>query len=388
MSPNQPISDDVIQFNVLYYKRTNKVHKAKGVSKFDGILSVEKTTGTVKLQCSLENEDAKESSSSSDTVNKSFRSIDGQKQERYSHQNNNLMQSVPSIIYSGINKDIAKRAEDFSLEDVAVVGSYNVEIVDCIICDAVTHIAKERSNNPLLGKQNVRKSPFASSNNMNRIQSNPRSFTRTVIKNNLQENRNDFTKNTAVEKDVSNANTIIQDDKEYEKSMPYSRASMLKKSVKRDWKSTSIRSTNESFKINPQPVMNAMSRKKYKSDTLPENITSNMIKNSPTKQVSCDTTMSKSRSTKTIPIAHKFVDGKTMPSSVLPNIPLLASIRNVLQPHQVEGVGFLWNALVQSEEPHKGALLCDEMGLGKTLMTVAVIVAMYRQQRDRVRNVK
>lgn len=377
MSPHQPNSDDVIQFNVLYYKRTNKVHKAKGVSKFDGILSVEKTTGTVKLQCSLENEDAKESGGSSDIVNK----------ERHSHQKNNLIQSVTSIIYSGINKDIAKRAEDFSLEDVAVIGSYNVEIVDCISCDAVAHIAKERSNNPLSSKQNVRKSPFGS-NSMNRIQSNARSFTRTVIKTNLQENRNYFTKNTAVEKDVSNADTIIQDDKECEKSTPYSRASMPKKSVKRDWKSTSIRSTNEPYKMNPQPVMNALSRKKNKSDTLLKNITSNTIKNSPTKHVICDRTMMKScRSTKTIPIAHKFDDCKTKLSSVLPNIPLLASIRNVLQPHQVEGVEFLWNALVQSEEPHKGALLCDEMGLGKTLMTVAVIVAMYRQQRDRVRNV-
>lgn len=45
---------------------------------------------------------------------------------------------------------------------------------------------------------------------------------------------------------------------------------------------------------------------------------------------------------------------------VLPHIPLPADIRNVLRPHQVQGVDFLWTTLNEK----KGCILGDEMGLG------------------------
>ena len=65
--------------------------------------------------------------------------------------------------------------------------------------------------------------------------------------------------------------------------------------------------------------------------------------------------------------------------TVLPDVPLPASIRTTLRPHQVDGVEFLWKALNR----HKGAMLADEMGLGKTLMTIAILCALHRQDRHK-----
>lgn len=72
--------------------------------------------------------------------------------------------------------------------------------------------------------------------------------------------------------------------------------------------------------------------------------------------------------------------------STLPHIPLPGSIRSKLRPHQVTGVDFLWKALTTTQElqKQKGAILADEMGLGKTLMTIAVICALFRRQREKV----
>lgn len=72
---------------------------------------------------------------------------------------------------------------------------------------------------------------------------------------------------------------------------------------------------------------------------------------------------------KSLPLPTKPVPPATKPSSysltstatnVLPHIPLPASIRTVLRPHQIEGVDFIWRTLCEK----KGCILGDEMGLG------------------------
>jgi hypothetical protein len=57
-------------------------------------------------------------------------------------------------------------------------------------------------------------------------------------------------------------------------------------------------------------------------------------------------------------LCHNNIETK-----VLPHIPLPASIRNVLRPHQIEGVDFIWRTLKEK----KGCILGDEMGLGVCL---------------------
>lgn len=90
-------------------------------------------------------------------------------------------------------------------------------------------------------------------------------------------------------------------------------------------------------------------------------------------------------------------------------IPVPMSIKQILKPHQITGVAFLWNALtgacpkLQREITHanddnttnddnndnaitsnekRGAILADEMGLGKTLMTITTIVSLHRRNRS------
>jgi hypothetical protein len=79
------------------------------------------------------------------------------------------------------------------------------------------------------------------------------------------------------------------------------------------------------------------------------------------------------------------------------NVDVPHSVRKVLKPHQIEGIAFLWNCLTGNTQaaqvsPHNdrdakynGAILADEMGLGKTLMTIAVTCALHRRNRSMVR---
>jgi SNF2 family DNA or RNA helicase len=56
--------------------------------------------------------------------------------------------------------------------------------------------------------------------------------------------------------------------------------------------------------------------------------------------------------------------------TALPHIPLPATIRTVLKPHQIQGVDFLWRTLAEK----KGCILGDEMGLGVRHLVVDVLV--------------
>ena len=72
--------------------------------------------------------------------------------------------------------------------------------------------------------------------------------------------------------------------------------------------------------------------------------------------------------------------------SGLPAIVMDPFLAAKLRPHQVEGVKFLYNALMgvkdASGAPNglgRGSLLADDMGLGKTLQTIAIIYTMLSQ---------
>jgi DNA repair and recombination RAD54-like protein len=98
-------------------------------------------------------------------------------------------------------------------------------------------------------------------------------------------------------------------------------------------------------------------------------------------------------STSTIPATNTSPPQSS--TNLLANVPLPASVRSVLRPHQEEGVEFLWQALApmavsgneqnDTQSPARGAIFADEMGLGKTLMTIAIIAGLHRRQRDKVR---
>lgn len=112
-----------------------------------------------------------------------------------------------------------------------------------------------------------------------------------------------------------------------------------------------------------------------------------------------------------VPSSATTISDLSFPGAV-GSIDLPHSIASVLKAHQRSGVVFLWNCLTGNAEksPHAhahahslgvdsddetssrmtitsaykgGCILADEMGLGKTLMTIATICALYRQRRDK-----
>ncbi|KAI5960080.1 RDH54 [Candida pseudojiufengensis] len=63
--------------------------------------------------------------------------------------------------------------------------------------------------------------------------------------------------------------------------------------------------------------------------------------------------------------------------------PLLS---NILRPHQIEGVKFLYECLMGYRDfKGNGCLLADEMGLGKTLMTITTIWTLLKQNPDPIK---
>ena len=87
--------------------------------------------------------------------------------------------------------------------------------------------------------------------------------------------------------------------------------------------------------------------------------------------------------------------------SAIGHIVVPPSVNKILQPHQREGIAFLWNIFTGNVKSHilcndffdedptrkesfpcEGAILADEMGLGKSLMTIALIFALYRLKKD------
>ncbi|ELR14933.1 DNA repair and recombination protein RAD54B, putative [Acanthamoeba castellanii str. Neff] len=67
-----------------------------------------------------------------------------------------------------------------------------------------------------------------------------------------------------------------------------------------------------------------------------------------------------------------------------PNGPLTAVVvdpyvGNILQPHQREGVKFLYECTMGLKGPGRGCILADEMGLGKTLQAITLIWTLLKQ---------
>lgn len=93
---------DVISYNVIYYKRTNKVHKSKGVEKMDGILTV--CVPQVQLK-------------RVDGVEESLSSSDDEESEQASRRKlQKVAIGTSAIVYSKVQTDLAQRVLEQSLD--------------------------------------------------------------------------------------------------------------------------------------------------------------------------------------------------------------------------------------------------------------------------------
>lgn len=68
-----------------------------------------------------------------------------------------------------------------------------------------------------------------------------------------------------------------------------------------------------------------------------------------------------------------------------PNLKIPYPYINVLKPHQLEGISFLWKKIIQEKIP--GCILAHAMGLGKTLQVVLFIESILKLQPKRFKHI-
>lgn len=290
-----------MEYEVLYYKRTNKVHKSRGVSKADGILTLHEN-GNVQLKSTKEedNDDNRQNSNS---------------------------------IFSGRKPELAKRL--LQDDEVVVLGNYEAQIVAC-------------RGNAAAASALQPSTQLTTQPSLKKVQSiKPRALVPKVLP-----VKRTLAGKVLVAKEHVDRDGDVLDDK------------------------TDLAATETVATLKPPPLA-SLSR--------------NVVRRRPLHPKVASQPASQNKSN---PPHRSIVGPVHMPSQltlssqtsgILPHIPLPATLAEVLKPHQVTGVDFLWKALVLDNK-HSGAILADEMGLGKSLQTISIIAAMHRQRREKVRS--
>ncbi|CAB9503848.1 DNA repair and recombination protein RAD54-like (Fragment) [Seminavis robusta] len=295
---NDAVATTALEYEVLYFARSKKVHKSKGVSKFDGVLSINVTTGSIRLKDSTaDDEDESDEDDADDDDNPK-----GRKKKSFSKKKK--QRANKAIPFSGNDKALAQRAQDsLQDDDTIVLGGYEVQIVSRMSA------ASQPTKKPATLSFSSRKRPAGLNSGKTgsvSILSNKRAFVAKPLKS------------------VSKPSLQSRQQQPLAKRKP-------------------LLPLSQSTSLHPRRAVNP--------------------------------------SRATTQVAKKPAANNGNACQICPGIPLTGQIRNVLLPHQVVGVEFLWNALVVG--PDKGAILADEMGLGKTLMTIATIVGLHRTHREK-----
>lgn len=337
-------------YSALYWmKRHHKViHKSKGVSKFDGILSVSISTGLVSLR-EIPDENDKDPSSTSDSLGSSWIS-QKRKAMTFRDSSSDPISSSSSkrmlLLHEVSNANLARQISAFHKDDLLFdLGPWQVQLIAEL---NESHKEVVPSFLPMMSAP------------LNRI----RSFKRSVA-------------GAAGARSAETTSTCIS-------IVPSSiRHAMLRRQPTTKMMSAEATFTSSGAMQDPSLLASSsFSRRPSLSSQHP-----------PLPLPSKTTTPSSSLPS--LP-EHDFFPGAIIP------IPAPMSIKNILKPHQIKGVVFLWNVLTGScpnlqrilgptrndnyhheNHPHlrRGAILADEMGLGKTLMTIAIIISLHRRNR-------
>lgn len=378
--PSDEADASTIEYEVLYYKRKNKVHKSKGVTKTDGRLKV----------CA-----------------KKHQIVLLEQRGGGKHENGNNSSSSNSVVHSCINKELVTKCRALNNEDTIVLGGYEVEILSRIqklnSSGNVSTGSSLRSTQPF-GSRIVK---AASTNAFKKvISSNP---TNPVLRAKLASTplrkicpvKRKFVAPTKTDPNAAVRNSKSTDDGSDDES-----AGSPDEAGEGD-DADDDDDDGDKIQASLRPI-HGITQRSVKSMILPRR---RLL--APIKSIVPGTAAPKGLGTGheilSVPSLHPHqrfsgehaaeASGATTHSSrrneVLPHIPLPASLVQVLRPHQVTGVDFLWKALQPSSSSNQvnssnsnncgGAILADEMGLGKTLMTVAIVAARHRQERSKVR---
>jgi hypothetical protein len=324
-----------MEFEVLYYKRTNKVHKTKGVAKSDGVLTVlqHPKLNTVTLYDAaafdVAADEAPDDGSSDDDSEEDTKK--GKKKWQKSRKQNKSSSS--GVVFSGVQAEIAKRAPTFQEDDIVTLGGYEVQILG-------TRISKGAASKP---------------------EAVPKAL------NALHKPKNLFVARGLGRGSLGHPprKTVPLQSKR-----PPIGAKKLPTPILPSHTSQSLGTNtpdDEPTPPVPLPPKAVLQRRPLQSKSIlaSKNTIGKKIGAKSTKM----TTLAKKRPVTSqvdtlSPLPPKPAKSPKLASTptILPDIPLPAAIRQVLRPHQVSGVDFLWKALTSSSI--QGAILADEMGLG------------------------
>ena len=112
------------EYEVIYYKRKNKVHKSKGVSKSDGILIVRPDERTVVLRTAQRDEDEEENGCSDNEASDAGWKRDKKKLKR---QKTRTTSSGDGTLFCG--QICAATKENLMEDQIIALGGYEVQVV-------------------------------------------------------------------------------------------------------------------------------------------------------------------------------------------------------------------------------------------------------------------
>jgi DNA repair and recombination RAD54-like protein len=334
----------ICSYEVLYYKRKNKVHTSKGVCKLDGILVVDPGTGKMILK-------AKTNDNKNDDTDAMMES------------NTKRQQQHTSVITSVVNKEIAKKT--FQEDETIVLGGYEVQIGD---------VAATRQN-PSSNSENVASVTVTAAAVAGQQMNKSKGFHGSIVK----KQQVPLKRRKLQPLHSVSARTVVAPAALLSQQQPPVPAAKAVLPHKTSTPFVADAPTHQAFESDKQTLLKKQHPLKRKAL-----VSTRVCKPPPT-----TTTLS----TSLVPPPPLVVSRQQQQptttttastassSSILPHIPMPVTLAQTLRPHQVVGVDFVWAALGS----HKGAIVADEMGLGKTLLTIAVVAALHRQHRDKVR---
>jgi hypothetical protein len=278
------MSSDVTEFSVLFYKRSLqfKVHKSKGVSKVDGVLTIHKGTKTACLRCTENDED----NDSSDD--------EGQKMTWKERRKKTAKSALKGVVYSGKlpGGDVSKIETDCTI----ILGSYEVEI----IAEIATSATRGPSSKTQTGHTDTKRT------------------TVVPLRSSLPTTKK----------------TVLPVKRKQLGTRPFSQSSsvLLKRQPPPPPQLTNAK--------RPARVLRKVDNTTHKEDTTYAKVAANRTTAASTKPFHTNNnTIRPKISTFRPPTVA------AMGPAILPHIPLPGGIRNALRPHQQEGVDFIWRAL-------------------------------------------
>jgi len=385
--PSSAVADNdgvqPLEYEVLYYERKNKVHKSKGVSKFDGILTIVFATGSIRLRSSDHNDDDASSSSSED--DESHRG--GKKSFAKKKNKKKQTQKSKAVPYCGTDKALVQRCP-FPDDEIIILGQYEVQIVSSLStkvrgggCGHSSSMAMTMTkNSATTTKATVGRNPLQSSSRtattmLQKKRPNPAggllhggattTVKRKMVSKPLQSLSTGKRPVAIHSHDDNNANLNASGVASVQ-SMPQDRARPSSNQHQQlQQQPLSLRKTAAApLHSRRGPLQSRRSAGLSSTTNSKGNIRQPLLNSSNTMTTTTRPSLHpkpqglQKKATTSI-ASNNAASNNHNTNNFCPNISMPASIRSVLRPHQVQGVEFLWNALTVGS--NRGAILADEM---------------------------